>query len=84
MNIKIQSALQAAVILATMAFGYGALENRVINNSRDIMRIEQESKAQNAEFIRRFDLFITEQRELNRQIVKISTNQAHILKKVNP
>lgn len=83
MQVNIQSALQAALILGTLAFGYGALDNRVEDNTKDIARIELESKQKNEEFMKKFDSFISEQRALNRQIVQNTTNQGHILKKLD-
>lgn len=74
--------MQAAVILATAIYGYGLLNSQVSSNTADIIRIEAEAKERNNEFIDKFDSFIKEQKELNRQIVRNTTNQTHILKKL--
>ncbi|MGR5294756.1 hypothetical protein ACPV5U_08620 [Vibrio mediterranei] len=83
MQVNIQSALQAVVILAGIAYGYGVLDNQVQDNTKEIVRVEQKVEKRNKEFMDKFDAFIVEQRLLNQQIVKNSTNQDRILKKLD-
>ncbi|MFL9806303.1 hypothetical protein AB6D40_022625 [Vibrio cyclitrophicus] len=79
MKIDLKSVIQLLVILTSLAFGYGSLDRRVIENKEHIDRAERELIKRNDDFIENFNSFLTEQRTINRQIVEVTINQKHMI-----
>ena len=79
MKIDLKSVIQLLVILTSLAFGYGSLDRRVIENKEHIDRAERELIKRNEDFIENFNSFLTEQRTINRQIVEVTINQKHMI-----